>query len=339
MLDVGQELVRGARRWILSRLPPALAPETSLLGIDIGSEYVKVVECRAQPSHLDVRTALCFHTPSNSVSGHAVQDIDAVAQAVRANLDRAHVRSGRAIAAIPGQSAMVKRFDIGAADIARLDELVRSEVENLVPAASGTLCVDYQVHERPDEEGIEVIVVTARSELVADYARILERAGLAPEAIDVDCLALANLFEANCGFGTSSTVAQVHVGARFASLIIHSHGRTMFAGDVPAGTEGMRGGRHRDGEGFAAEVAAEIDRSLRFYWPLSAGDRIDEILLTGGAAREQPFVEALAACTGCGVRVVDPFACMRQDGLSDAEGGRAQFAIAAGLAARLRQKA
>lgn len=333
--DVGQGY-RTVPQRIVSRLSSAFCPKVPRLGIDIGSKQIKVVESVARNGQLWMRSALCFDTPPQAVSAYAVHHIDTVARAIRAHLDRTQTASSRAIASIPGPSAMVKRFNIASAQAERLDAVIRAEVENLAPAASDSLCVDYQVSERIDEDGLEVIVVAARSELVESYACTLEHAGLVLEAVDVDCLALANMFEANHGREMSRTIALVHVGARFSSITIYHHGRPALSGDAPAGT--FAAGESEDsGEApWADRVALEIERALRFYWPTSAGDRIDEIFVSGGAAREPRFLEALVRCTGCRATTADPFACMRQDVEGALEVGlhSAQFAVAVGLAVR-----
>jgi type IV pilus assembly protein PilM len=344
------------RRRAVSRVPrlAALGRPRARLGIDIGSSQIKVVVAFVYEGRIFVEHALCFGTPEGAVAGYVVQDTAAVAAAIRSALDVAGVSERATVACVPAPAAMIKRFNLSMAETDDIESVVHAEVENLSPVGSDSLCVDYQVLERADEAGLEVLVAAARSEVVCSYVRVVEAAGLVAEAVDVDSLALTNMFATSCRLEAARTVALIHVGARFSLVIIHSHGRPAVTGDVPVGTA-----CHADEGGDVVEcrltpdfdpeaptpapsaphwrdhAAAEIDSALRFYWPASAGDRLDEILLSGGAAWEPEFLQSLSERTGVQVRSVDPFHQMkRRFERHDRDGSvcAAQFGVATGLA-------
>lgn len=351
-----QVLLRRMRRRAVSRVPrlAALGRPRARLGIDIGSSQIKVVVAFVYEGRIFVEHALCFGTPQGAVAGYVVQDTDAVAAAIRSALDVAGVSERATVACVPAPAAMIKRFNLSMAATDDIESVVHAEVDNLSPVGStDSLFVDYQVLERADEDGLEVLVAAARSEVVCSYVRVVEAAGLVAEAVDVDSLALTNMFALSCRLEAARTVALIHVGARFSLVIIYSHGRPAVTGDVPVGTA-----CHADQGGDVAEcrlapdfdpeaapsasaphwrdhAAAEIDRALRFYWPASAGDRLDEILLSGGAVWEPEFLQSLSERTGVQVRSVDPFHQMKRRFERHARDGSvcaAQFAVATGLA-------
>jgi type IV pilus assembly protein PilM len=346
-------LWRRVRKQAVSRVPrlAGFGRPRSRLGIDIGSSQIKIVAAFAYEGRVFVEQALCFDTPPGAVDGYVVQDTVAVADAVRAALDASGVTEKTAVTCVPAPAAMIKRFNLSMADADDLESAVRAEVDNLSPAGSDSLCVDYQVLERADDDGIEVVVAAARAEVARSYARVLENADLIPAAVGVDSLALMNMFEASCPLEAARTVALVHVGARFSLLVVHHHGRPAIAGDVPVGTASQANeplGRldpeapvdFEERVSSAAKpdwydrVAVEIERALRFYWPTSAGDRLDEILVSGGAAWEQDFLELLSRRTGVSVCSVDPFRRMKRRFERRLRGRSvcaAQFGVAAGL--------
>lgn len=331
MLSVhARELLWKTARRILPRLK-AGARARPLLGVDIGSRQIKLVECLWCDGEIHLRGLACRPTPPGAVQGCAVADARAVGGAIRAVLGQGQVSTSHGAVAIPAPSAMVKRLSISAAEIERVADIVRTEIATLMLAGPGSLCTDYQVRERVDEDGLEVILVAARAEIVRGYAEALEQAGLVPEVVDVDGLALANLFEMSHAQEASRTVALVHVGARFTSIVIHSHGQPVAMGDVPAGIGEPDGGRGQRAE----DLAIEIERALRLYWPVSAGDRVDEIMISGGGAADEGLIGAVERHSGLRASRFNPFAGMRCTAERvGAEPRDARFAVAAGLAVR-----
>ena len=298
------------------------------LSVDIGSRHIKVIESERRGADIWISKALCFETPAGAVTNQVVSDVDAVANAVRRALETAGVTATRALTCIPGPSAMIKRGRLPLGEAERLDAFVRNEIENLTSCGAEALRVDHQVSEIHLEEALEVLVVAARPETVNTYVEALERAGLGVEVVDVDYLALENMFAANHEAEASRTIALVHLGARFCALTIQSHGSWRVSGNVAVGTDAAAAGD---------AVAMEIDRALRFYWPASAGDRIDEVVLSGGGAALLSIDRQLAARIGCSVRYAEPFNRMKfasPVAREDICRSPASFAIAAGLAVR-----
>lgn len=312
----------------LSRKLRRRHPAANRLCIDIGSRHIKLVEAERRGEDVWIANALRFDTPAGAVTTNQVSDVAAVAGAIEQALATAHVSATRAVTCIPGPSAMIKRFRLPIEAADRLNAVVRAETENLTACAADTLRVDHQVSEIHLEEAIEVLVVAARRETVDTYVAAIEGARLRVEAVDVDYLALENMFAANYGMEASRTVALIHVGARFCAMSIQSHGSWRFSGNVSAGVDSIA---------TAGDLVAEVDRALRFYWPESAGDRIDEVLLSGGGAELPGFHAQLAARIGCAVRNAEPFGRIKLGLASEHDEIRraaTSFAVAAGLAMR-----
>jgi Tfp pilus assembly PilM family ATPase len=159
----------------------------------------------------------------------------------------------------------------------------------------------------------------------------LNAAGLRSQVVDIDSLAVANLIDARYGVDASRTLGVVHVGAEFCALAIRSHGMWVFTGSVGVGTDrSARLGGSAERSSGQAEIVQEVDGALRFYWPESAGDRFDEILLSGGGARMPQVAASLAERAGCPVSVIQSLDAGSQGEAYDA----ALFAVATGLALR-----
>jgi type IV pilus assembly protein PilM len=85
-------------------------------------------------------------------------------------------------------------------------------------------------------------------------------------------------------------------------------------------------------------VLMEINKTFDFFKATAASDRIDRIVLGGGAAKVDGFAEALHARFGVPVETFDPFKAISCDphrlGITDAEDLMPTAAVAVGLALR-----
>ena len=86
-------------------------------------------------------------------------------------------------------------------------------------------------------------------------------------------------------------------------------------------------------------VLLEIQKTFDFFKATATSDRIDRIMLSGGASRVDGFAEALAGAVrraGRGVRPVpeDRVRCRRSSGVDEPEAIAPTAAVAVGLALR-----
>jgi Tfp pilus assembly PilM family ATPase len=302
------------------------------LSIDIGSRCTKVIEFTARDGRLEIIKAISFDTPPDAVANSAVRDAGAVGHALRRNLRTARIGTASATTCLSGPAAVLKRFKLPLADAGSLEAMIRTEVDALASFGSDALEVDYQVSEALAEGMLDVLVAAARKETIDGYVAALRAAELVPQAVSVDSLALANLIDAAYGADPSRTVAFVHVGAELCVLGIRSHGIWVFTGSIVAGTgRAVRSLETVAGPGAAPEeIVDAIDRALRFYWPESAGDRFDEIVLSGGGAHAPRLEALLTARLGRSVKPVQSLS--RGEGRQADTHDASLFAVAAGLA-------
>jgi type IV pilus assembly protein PilM len=85
-------------------------------------------------------------------------------------------------------------------------------------------------------------------------------------------------------------------------------------------------------------VLLEIQKTFDFYKATATSDRIDRILLSGGASRVDGFAEAVAERFAAPVEPFDPFKTIAFDaaklGLGEADASIPAAAVAVGLALR-----
>jgi type IV pilus assembly protein PilM len=228
--------------------------------------------------------------------------------------------------------------------------------------------LDYQILDPgtgPDSRGsMEVLLVAAKKEKIGDYTGVIAQAGRTPVIVDVDAFALQNAYEVNYGFDPKQVVVLLNAGASAININILLGDQSVFTRDISIGgnayteavqkeldlpfaaAEQVKQGIPVDGATFedarpilhavTENVLLEIQKTFDFFKASAASDRIDRIVLSGGASRVDGFRETLQERFGAPVEDFDPFRNVAWDpkrlGAPAEEASTA--AVAVGLAMR-----
>ncbi|MCY4659711.1 MAG: type IV pilus assembly protein PilM [Acidobacteria bacterium] len=288
-----------------------------LVGLDIGSSAVKAVEVEPTRASLRIVAAGAAPVPRGAVVDGVVVDGGAVAGAIRSVVDAHGVRARAVAASLAGSAVLVRRITVPRMSDSELDESIYWEVDQYVPVDLGDVTLDYQVldRERDGDRGdtMDVLLVVAKKDRVAECASVIELAGLEPAVIDVDALALHNAYESAYG-ADRDPVVLVHAGASAVTTAVVRAGRLELTRDVSLArymqSTGEPGGARdeayvedvgrepraaADDKATAELVALEVERAIEDCCAdEDAADSIDRIVVSGGGACAPGFAAALA---------------------------------------------
>ena len=142
--------------------------------------------------------------PPDSIVDGAIIDGGAVADAVRRLFANKRFKAKDVAASLSGNSVIVKKITLPAMTEQELAESIYWEAEQYIPFDIQDVNLDYEIldrRHRPDAQGsMEVLLVAAKKDKIADYTSVIAQAGKTPVVVDVDVFALQNAFEANYGF-------------------------------------------------------------------------------------------------------------------------------------------
>ena len=218
-----------------------------------------------------------------------------------------------------------------------------------------------------DDRGtMDVLLVAAKKEKIADYTGVISQAGRVPVIVDVDAFALQNAYEMNYGIDANTVVALLNAGASAININIIHGDQSVFTRDISIGgnthTEALqkelnlsfedadllKKGVPIEGTTFeeadpvlravTENLLLEIQKTFDFFKATAASDQIDQIVLSGGASRVEGFAEALAERFEAQVERFDPFRQVAYDTKKLGEDLQADIrptaAVAVGLALR-----
>jgi type IV pilus assembly protein PilM len=292
-----------------------------------------------------------------------------VSDAIRRLFDRHGIKTKEVAASLSGNAVIVKKITLPTMTETELADSIYWEAEQYIPFDIQDVNLDYQILESGDVAAskgtMDVLLVAAKKEKIADYTGVIAQAGRVPVVVDVDAFALQNAYEVNYGIEPGAVVVLLNAGASAININILSGDQPLFTRDISVGgnayTEALqrelnlpfesadllKRGVPADGASFedarpvlravSENLMLEIQKTFDFFKATASSDRIDRIMLSGGAARVDRFAELLGSHFEAPVELFDPFRKVGFDSSRfgvDATDAGSTAVVAVGLALR-----
>jgi type IV pilus assembly protein PilM len=313
-----------------------------MLGLDIGSSSVKLVELGKTETGLHLERYAIEPLPRGAVVDGNIDKIDIVADAVRRAWRRCGSRIKNVAMALPASAVITKRIVLpGGLRDEEMEMQVESEANQYIPFSLDEVSLDFQVlGVMPNNpEDVEVLIAASRKEKVEDRMAVALAAGLTPLVMDVESFAaraaLGRLVAQLPNEGAGMVVAVFSLGANTTSISMLLDGETIYEREQPFGGQQLSADIAR-AYGLTSEEAeqkkrsndlpasyddqvlgpfiesatTEIARAMQFFFTSTPYTRIDSIMLVGGAAVVPGLSEALVERVQIPTSVVSPFSGM-----------------------------
>jgi type IV pilus assembly protein PilM len=342
-----------------------LGKSKAVVGLDIGSSAVKAVELKTVGKSYKVAAFASEPVPPDSIVDGAIIDGAAVADAIRRLFQNKAFKCKDVAASLSGNAVIVKKINLPVMTEAELAESIYWEAEQYIPFDIQDVNLDYQILDAGDgKNAMDVLLVAAKKEKIADYTGVISQAGKNPVVVDVDAFALQNAYEEN--YDAIGVTVLLNAGASAININILSGDQSVFTRDISIGgnayteavqkelnlpfesAEQLKKGVQVDGASFddvrpvlhavTENVLLEIQKTFDFFKATASSDRIDRILLSGGASKVDGFAHALQERFGSPVEAFDPFRKIGFEpdklGVHGADSLVPTVAVAVGLALR-----
>jgi type IV pilus assembly protein PilM len=341
----------------------------SLVGLDIGSSAVKAVELKAAGKSYRVAAFGTEPVPPDSIVDGAIIDAAGVIEAVRRLFESRNIKTKDVAASLSGNAVIVKKIALPVMTAAELAESIYWEAEQYIPFDIQDVNLDYQILDSKEavagKSSMDVLLVAAKNEKIADYTGVISQAGRSAVVVDVDAFALQNAYEANYGLEVGTVVMLLNVGASATNINILEGEQSVFTRDISIGgnayTEALqkelnlpfaeadylKRGQPVNGTTFddarpvlravTENVMLEIQKTFDFFKASASSDHLHRVVVSGGASRAEGFSEMLAERFQAPVESFDPFRRIAFDAKKfnvDAADVAPTAAVAVGLALR-----
>lgn len=323
----------------MSLLKPKKQP---MLGIDISSTSVKLVELSQQTGGYRVEAYAVEPLPINAVVEKNISDIEGVGAAISRALKKAGTRNKQCALAVASSAVISKNITLPASiKEADMEGQIQIEADQYIPYALEEVNLDFEVlgPTPGNPETLDVLLVASRSENVEVRVGAADLAGLAPKIMDIESYATESAAllcsEQFPERGEGKVIAVVDIGATMTSITVLEEGSITYTREQPFGgkllTEDImrRYGLSYDEAGLAKKegqlpenyvpevlepfkdnMAQQVHRFLQFYFAASEHQSVDYILLAGGCASIPGVDELIESRLSTPTGVANPFGRM-----------------------------
>lgn len=283
-----------------------------LLGVDIGSTSLKLIELSGTPGSFELENISVVAVPDDA-------SVAAYDRAMSFLLEGRDVATTRVATSVSGRKVAVRGMRFPPLGKAELDSALKYEGSQVIAFELNDSYLDHCIIESDDNDGsrMDILFVAARNETVDGRTAILEKAGLEPRVVGVDALVLLDSLMLEEGL--PETCAVVNVGASNTSIGIAREGTVPFIRDIAIGgndyTEAVAAGMsipleeaekvkimepERDPacsraiENVTRHLTGELSRSLMYYQSRGSGAKVDSLYVCGGASSIPGLVDAIS---------------------------------------------
>ena len=319
-------------------------PAKPILGLDISSSAVKLIELSKSADGYKVEAYRVMPLPSNTVVEKNIADIPALAETLERVVSLSGTKLTDTAVAVSGSSVITKEIELpaGLTDL-QMEMQIEVEADQYIPYPMEEVAFDFDVvgPAESNEGLVTVLLAACRQENVEHRRQALEMAGLNPKVVDVEGFAIerayrlmANQFN-QLEQSDNQVVAIADIGATTFTFTVLVDGKTIYSREQSyggkqlteeiqlryglsweeAGEAKRKGGLPEDYEAevlqpFLESLIQHISRSLQFFYSSSNYSEIDQLFLAGGVSALEGLVAQVEESLGLPTAVANLLANM-----------------------------
>ncbi len=309
-----------------------------LVGLDIGAATIKAAEIQMSKKGNTLKKFGMIPVAPGAIADGRIMDMPEVANTIQTLFKSLKIREKKVAISTGGQTVVIKTINTAKVPEKDLQQAIVTEAEQYIPYDIEDVNIDYQIMGESEfsSEQMDVLLVAVKKDLVAEYMALTDMAGLNASIIDVDTFALQNMYETLPGQNPEDLTLLLDVGASKTSLNLVKDNISMMMQDNGSGTfqiieelaarfdtdlstaekmllapvseapdpEIMTAVFHQ-----AADIwCSEINEAVHTFLSNTQEERITRIVVSGGGAYIQPFMDRLETEMDVRVVVIEPFA-------------------------------
>lgn len=338
-------------------------PGQRLVGIDIGSNLVKMVVLKETPIGTRLVSISLAEIFREEKEGSEVNLQKRIQEAIKKAQGQLKQNIKKICIIISTPSLSIKNITLPAMPEEELKESVKWEMEQNIGFPINEATLDFLVGGesiRAGTKNLELEVVTAKSDEIKSYLQTFTQNRLNVQSINIPAFCLWNVFQKSNQWKEEDTIALVDIGARITRINIFNNNILRFTREIFFGGETItqtlvkemnlspqeaedakiKFGLNDNSIYYdkicqaVKQLGSEIDRSFGYYKAQFHIERIDRLVLYGGASKLINLDKFLSEDLGLFVEIGNPLngLLFDQKAFANLEEFNSFFALAIGVA-------
>lgn len=312
--------------------------------MDIGSHSIKVCELAGSPGKLRLERFGVFTLSEAALIEDEVQKPSEITEGVIEAFNRAKIRSRTICLGLFGPNTMTKRLNVPEGSAEEVEDHVMWEAEQYITFGADDSQIDYDIVGENEGGGQDAIIAAAKNDLIDSYTELLKSANIQVKVVDLNVLALSNVFEQVAGKNLdefSQGTLLLDFGAQTTKIVVFKRGAPIFTKEIPVGggliTEEIQrqmGVSYEEAEDLKTTTDAngnlpeeilniiniqldkqmsDIRKNINFYVTQGSAERVNYCFVTGGASLLPGLIDKLSEASGLSVERLDVFSAVKVD--------------------------
>lgn len=340
------------------KIPAFLAKQHMSVGLDIGTSYIKLAVLQVQGKEKVLKKIVKLPIDPEKDLSSAISSL----------IKSEGINERYVNISLSGPSVIMRYITFPSMTPEELKSTMQFEAKEYIPFSLEEVNLDCSIlKDKIQDNKMLVLLVAVKKSIIQERLSLLEKAGLIPRLIDVDCLCLANAF--NNSYQAMITkdqpqgakqevVGLLNIGSRFTNMAIIENGVLKFSRDISFGGSDItkrlldisqdytQAEMLKTESSKSQEVLNRIEQAINSlssevrlsidYYENQSGLAIDKIFLSGGSSILANITDVLTHLLGIQVDSYNFFAnitldpALDQDKLKDGN----SYAVSLGLALR-----
>lgn len=310
-----------------------------MVGIDIGSKSLKVIELTKESSKWNLKSSGAVGysglSPDRMVDE---KEFAVLADIIKKTLKQININEKDVIISLPEQLVFTRIIKFPLLSDEEIVAAVKWEAEQYIPIPANEAVIQHNILERREADAQTLVLLVATPKIVVEkYVKVIKLAGLNPLAAETELTALARSMSPEKG-----TSILLDLGASSTDMAITANSKVVFTRSIPVAgdaltravsqslginqaqaeeykrTYGFSAGQLEDKVKLALEpvfrmVIDEIKKAIHYYQNEEKGEAPGSIIISGGASLMPDLISYLTECLGIETILGNPFAKVNLD--------------------------
>lgn len=278
---------------------------TRIMGMEIGSSTIKLIEVSRHGARLTVHKCSVIETPKECIYNGVISNIEPIQEAIGKELKAQKYRAKKVVAVVQSSNIIIRNAFMEKQPEKVIKQILEIKTEEFLPIEKSQYQIDFKVlGEVKEEEGIKnkLELVAAPNNVVGPVAALIKNLNLIPVCITIPSEALVNIFssESRMIYENTGNVMVLDIGGHSTTAtIVEENGEAltrMIEYGLTQIEEGAKSTFHVEEENSEAyfsnvirpeieyHILSEVERILQFYYSNHQSRQVKKIYLTGGGS-------------------------------------------------------
>jgi len=315
---------------------------SSILGIDISSSSVKILELSKNEGQYTVENYAKGRLKESVFDGISIKNIDALAQSIKSLHAKANIKTKQVACAVPEVLTITKVIQLDyQLTNKEIEEYIFSEADKYIPYPVDEINIDFNIlgKSTKNSDKLDVLIVATRKENINSLVDLMASAGLVLEVVDLEPYAIERaaqlLMPDVSSGGNNKNIAIINIGNNYINLFILNKLKNIYSRQEEIGLKNLIDTivhkynikpeeaifaleQDRLPEDYTVEilrpfkelVLLHIKRALQLFYSAFNHNLVDKIILAGFVAKIRGIDSDLQESINIPTVIANPFAHM-----------------------------